>query len=317
MGSKTVMGRIAIVKAKSENLGFLRYFFISEWEIVIKEGCFRQFLFDRRKQVLLFERKFLGIKLTSREIKFSDINDVTLRDKNHAYLLRVPIKSNSDSGISGTIEIRLTYGFNMISRFINNRFNKLVAKEHKVEALVNELCGAINQMVQGGGRNEFELSKITKESTSPQDMSYYVMIRETIHGLDNLIVKVIYQSVAIITGALTLGVGLLPVIQDPWGRVFLGIVTISAFILTLNSQRRIKLYSDLLVQNVEVAETLENALLSDDSITITQRIEKNVKHAGMEGEKIFLRGVKVLYAIEFALFVCVVLSFIFYWEILG
>lgn len=306
------MSRIAIVKAKSENLGFLRYFFVSEWEIVIKGGCFRQFLFDRRKQVLLFERKFLGVKLTNREIKFSDIkiNNVSLRDKNHAYLLRVPIKSNSDSGISGTIEIRLTYGFNMISRFINNRFNKLVAKERKVEDRVTELCSAIKWMLQA--KVETEPTSSTS-STTP----YYVMIRETIHGLDNLIVTVIHQSAVIITGALTLGVGLLPIIQDPWGRVFLGIVTVIAFILTLNSQRRIKLYSDILIQNIEVAEKLEDALLLDESIKITKQIEKNVRYAGMRGESIFLRGIKVFYAIEIALFVYVILSSICGWNITG
>ncbi len=171
---------------------------------------------------------------------------------------------------------------------------------------------------------------ITTESCSPEDMSYYVMIRETIHGLDNLIVTTIHHSVTIITGALVLGVVLAPIIADPWGRVFLGIITVVALILTWGSHRRVKLYSDMLTQQVAVAEDMEDLLLSDDSIKaikpieekdrytgikITKRIEKNVEYAGMKGEIIFKIGIMAFYVIEFALLVYLVLTPFFGWEV--
>ena len=144
-----------------------------------------------------------------------------------------------------------------------------------------------------------KITEITSESSNSQDMSYYIMIRETIHGLDGLITKVIYQSVTIITGSLTLAVLLFEKIQNPYGATLLAFaLTIIAFSLTRNSRRRTKLLSDLLTTNVEVAAKLENLLLSDDSIKITQLIEKNVEYAGRRGERIFLKSMQKFYWIE-------------------
>ena len=159
--------------------------------------------------------------------------------------------------------------------------------------------------------------RITTQACSPEDMSYYVMIRETIHGLDNLIVTTIHHSVVIITGALGLGVALFPVIQDPWSKAFLFIATVVAFTLTLGSHKRVKLYSDLLTEHVAVAGELEAQLLSDDNIKITKRIEQNVEYAGMKGEIIFKRGIMAFYAIEAAILVYLVywvLSLFFSWK---
>jgi len=152
--------------------------------------------------------------------------------------------------------------------------------------------------------------RVTTQACSPEDMSYYVMIRETTHGLDNLIVTTIHHSVVIITGALGLGVALFPVIQDPWGKAFLFVTTVVAFILTLGSHRRVKLYSDLLTEHVAVAEELEDQLLSDDNIKITKRIEQNVEYAGMKGEIIFKRGIMAFYTIEVA-----ILAYLVYWTL--
>ena len=160
-----------------------------------------------------------------------------------------------------------------------------------------------------------KITKITGESSNPEAMSYYVMIRETIHGLDNLIVTIIHQSVLTITGALTLGVGLSTVITDPWGRVFLFIITVIAFSLTLGSHKIVKLYTDILGEAVKVAQKLEDALISDDSIKITKQIENNVKYAGRRGERIFSRGIKAFYLIELGLVVYLILSLFFCWEI--
>lgn len=149
---------------------------------------------------------------------------------------------------------------------------------------------------------------VTTESCNAEGMSYYVMIRQTIHGIDNLIVTTIHHSIVIITAALGLGVTLSPIIQDPWGKAFLFITTVVAFILTLGSHKRVELYTDLLVEHVAVAKKLEDSLLSDENVKITKRIEKNVEYAGMKGEIIFKRGIIAFYAIEAA-----VVVYLVYW----
>jgi len=142
-------------------------------------------------------------------------------------------------------------------------------------------------------------STFTTESSNPQSMSYYIMIRETIHGLDRLIATVVYQSVTIITGSLTLGILLFEYIKNPLHASSLAcFLTIFAFLLTYNSKKRITLYTDILVQNVKVAERLEDLLFSNDSIKITKQIEKIVSYAGMKGKSLFLRSTKLLYLIE-------------------
>ncbi len=142
-------------------------------------------------------------------------------------------------------------------------------------------------------------SSFITESSNPQSMSYYIMIRETIHSLDRLIATVVYQSVTIITGSLTFGILLFGYIENPLHASSLAcFLTLFAFFLTYNSKKRITLYTDMLVQNVKVAERLEDLLFSNDSIKITKQIEKIVNYAGMKGKSLFLRSSKVLYLIE-------------------
>ena len=181
--------------------------------------------------------------------------------------------------------------------------------------------------------------RITTQACSPEDMSYYVMIRETIHGLDNLIESTIHHSVTIIAATLSLGVtlgvamGFLGEGPDYWGKIFLLVVTIVAFILTLNSHKRVVLYTDLLVENVAIAKKLEDILIldvntnsdnsdsvnksveqqnckdkKDKGIRLTKRIQKNVEHAGSRGKEIFKRGIIAFYAIEISM-----VAFLVYW----
>lgn len=155
-------------------------------------------------------------------------------------------------------------------------------------------------------------STFTAESSNPQSMSFYLMIRETIHGLDKLIVTVIHQSVTIITGCLTLAILLFEKIDNPLHATFLAcFLIIIAILFTYNSQKRIKLYTCILGQKVKVAKKLENLLFSNDSIKITQQIEKNVEYAGMNGESIFLISTQVFYLIESALLLYFVIKAIF------
>lgn len=190
---------------------------------------------------------------------------------------------------------------------------------------------------------------ITTENCSPEDMSYYVMIRETIHGLDNLIESTIHHSVTIITATLSLGVTLGVAMSflgegpDYWGKIFLLVVTIVAFILTLSSHKRVGLYTGLLIENVAIAEKLEDKLIldiktnsdnsdsvnksveqqnckdkKDKGIRLTKRIEKNVKHAGPKGKRIFKGGIIAFYFIEaiiVAFLVCWLVSPCFGWKI--
>ena len=187
---------------------------------------------------------------------------------------------------------------------------------------------------------------ITTENCSPEDMSYYVMIRETIHGLDNLIESTIHHSVTIITATLSLGVtlgvamGFLGEEPDYWAKIFLLIVAIVAIIITFSSHKRVGLYTELLIENVAIAEKLEDKVIldintksdnndsvnksveqqncKDKGIRLTKRIEENVKHAGSKGKRIFKGGIIAFYFIEaiiVAFLVCWLVSPCFGWEI--
>jgi len=157
--------------------------------------------------------------------------------------------------------------------------------------------------------------RITTQACNPEDMSYYVMIRETIHGFDNLITSHIHHSVTIITAALGVGLGFYPIISKIavasdvdvslypmittfWDKVFLLVATAVAFVLTLSSHKRIGLYTDLLVEHVEVAKKIEEKLVSECDLRITQIIEDKVPHAGKKGRRIFKMGIIAFYSIE-------------------
>jgi hypothetical protein len=134
-------------------------------------------------------------------------------------------------------------------------------------------------------------------------MSYYLKTRETIHGLDKLIASAIHQSVTMITASLTLGVVLYEKIDDPLHSTILALLlTIIAFIITYNVQRRIKFYSDMLTQAILVADRLEDSLISDHEVKLTRQIEENVPLAKIGGVGIYLTSSKVFYLIEGILF---------------
>ena len=152
----------------------------------------------------------------------------------------------------------------------------------------------------------------TTGSSNPQIMSYYIMLRETIHGMDKLIVTVVHQSVTLITSFLTLSILLFEKIEEPLHATILAVLLIIiAFLLTYNSEKRIKLYTRILVQTVRVTGELEDSLLPNDSVKITQQIQNNVKYAGMTGEGIFLKSTQVFYLIESALLLYFVIKGIF------
>ena len=146
---------------------------------------------------------------------------------------------------------------------------------------------------------------ILTEYADSRSMSFYQMIRETIHGLDKLIVTVIYQSVTIITGCLTLSILLFEKIENRAHAPCLSVIlVIIAFLITRNSQNRIKFYTNLMGENIKLAEELENLLFFHNSIKITHRIEKKVKYAGKKGEQIFRKSIIVFYIIEAFLVMC-------------
>jgi hypothetical protein len=146
-------------------------------------------------------------------------------------------------------------------------------------------------------------SQITVPGCDSESMSYYINTRDTIHGLDKLIASAIYQSVTMITASLTLAVVLYEKIDNPLHSTILALLlTIIAFIITFNVQRRIKFYSDLLTQAIGVALKLENSLISDDQLKLTLWIERNVPFAKIGGVIIYLTSTKVFYLIEAILF---------------
>ena len=67
---------------------------------------------------------------------------------------------------------------------------------------------------------------ILYENASGEDLSYYRMLRDTIHGLDNVIVTVIAQSFTILTGIITLSILLYEKIDDRFSATILALFLI-------------------------------------------------------------------------------------------
>jgi hypothetical protein len=135
-------------------------------------------------------------------------------------------------------------------------------------------------------------------------MSYYLKLRDTIHGIDKLIASAIHQSVTMITASLTLGVILYEKLGDLLNSTILALLlTIAAFWITLNAKRRIRFYSEMLNQTVKAAGDLEDLLISSDEVKITRQIQKKVKYSAIGGVNIYLASSHVFYVIEAALFI--------------
>ena len=146
-------------------------------------------------------------------------------------------------------------------------------------------------------------SKITTDACDAQSMSYYLKLRDLIHGVDKLIASAIHQSVTMITASLTLGVILYEKLGDPQNATILALLlTIAAFWITLNAKRRIRFYSEILNHAVKAAADLEDILISSDDVKITRLVQKNIKYSAIGGVNIYLASSHVFYVIEAALF---------------
>ncbi|MBI4524796.1 MAG: hypothetical protein HY695_13415 [Deltaproteobacteria bacterium] len=144
------------------------------------------------------------------------------------------------------------------------------------------------------------MSNIILPGGSGEDLAYYNKIRDTIHGLDGVIVKVINDSVTMTTGALGLSVLLYDKLDSPLAKLVIGLILVLiAFLSTVNARGRIKLYSGLLGGAVELAKTLELRLFAANE-RLTSTLE-NVPRSGLKGEKLYLRSTFVFYPIEIAL----------------
>ena len=146
-------------------------------------------------------------------------------------------------------------------------------------------------------------SKITTDSCDAQSMSYYLKLRDLIHGVDKLIASAIHQSVTMITASLTLGVILYEKLGDRLNATILALLlTIAAFWITLNAKKRIRFYSEILNQAVKVAGDAEDSLIASPDMRITRRIAKEVKYSDIGGVNIYLASSHVFFVIEAALF---------------
>ncbi|HEY3306036.1 MAG TPA: hypothetical protein VGL70_21150 [Candidatus Binatia bacterium] len=123
------------------------------------------------------------------------------------------------------------------------------------------------------------MAKVLLTENSSEDLAYYNKIRDTIQGLDGIIVKVITDSVTMITGALTLSVVLYDKLDKlPWNS-FVGLILVSiTFLITLNSRGRIKLYSNLLGGAVGIAKAIEPKLFTENE-SLTIQLDR-LPHAG-------------------------------------
>lgn len=150
----------------------------------------------------------------------------------------------------------------------------------------------------------WQMSKIVDTDVKPEDLAYYSKIRDTIHGLDGVIVKVITDSVTMITGAITLSILLYEKLDNVCWEPIAGFILVAiAWLITLNSRGRIKLYSGLLGQAVAIAKAIEPKIVTAEEERLTVRLddETKVPHAGVRGEALYLRSTVGFYIVEILL----------------
>lgn len=146
--------------------------------------------------------------------------------------------------------------------------------------------------------NNQNMLKIVDLHATSEDLAYYNKIRDTIHGLDGVIVKVITDSVTMITGALTLSVLLYDKLTGDNSKVAAGLtLVIIAFLITVNSLLRIKLYSGLLGASVEIAKAIEVKLFPVQDERLTWKLE-GVPRSGLKGEGVYLWSTAIFFIIE-------------------
>jgi hypothetical protein len=80
-------------------------------------------------------------------------------------------------------------------------------------------------------------------------------------------------------------------------------LVIISFFITRNSKSRVKLYSDLLGQSVKTAQEIEKKIIKEANEQLTNRLQSEVKHAGMKGEKLYLNSVNAFFIIEIIILV--------------
>lgn len=138
---------------------------------------------------------------------------------------------------------------------------------------------------------------IVNEGASGEDLSYYSVIRNTIHGLDSVIVNVIQTSITMITGVVGLGILVYEKLADLRSNPGPGLIlSLIALWITFNSHERIKLYSGLLGKSVELAEEIERRIFPA-ALQLTSKLQREVEHAGIRGEKLYRRSVTIFYII--------------------
>lgn len=146
------------------------------------------------------------------------------------------------------------------------------------------------------------MSNVVLPGASSEDLTYYNKLRDTIQGLDGIIVKVITDSVTMITGALTLSVSLYDKLDSPLGKVASGLMlAIIAAVITLNSLLRIKLYSGLLGKAVGIAKAIDGRLFVKGE-GLTSALE-TVPRSGLKGEKVYWWSTAIFFFIEGVLIV--------------
>lgn len=128
------------------------------------------------------------------------------------------------------------------------------------------------------------------------DNEYHSTIRNTIQGLDRLLVSILTQGTAFVLAILSVGGAL----QEKMGPAITFWVTLSLTILTILIIFGVWLYSSLLGQAIEVCKAVENQVLgteTDEKYKLTHMLEKTFLAGGQYGRILYMLHAITLFGI--------------------
>ncbi|WP_373542151.1 hypothetical protein [Chamaesiphon sp.] len=154
---------------------------------------------------------------------------------------------------------------------------------------------------------------------SSEDIRYYSVVRDTIHGLDGIRVSTVSSGISIVLSLFGASIALwqnltpLKLGQISWPLPeFVGLIlAVFGSILSFSYQKKICLFNTFLREAVSIATKIEERIIPDiasrELYALTKKFEQCHPSAGSRGDNLFERTLTMSFYILIAL--CVFLSF--------
>ncbi len=130
--------------------------------------------------------------------------------------------------------------------------------------------------------------------TDNDKMTYYNLVRTTIHGLDGIRLKAAVSGLSVCTGYIAVGITLIHYvgtveilsINVPVGHIFSTALCIISSFIAFQFVRKISMFSYFIKHAVDIALTLEEELIPEEELRLTMQFNKH-KYAGKNGDRLF------------------------------